>query len=337
MMTASTWWAGEKMDQSPNNQDDQTLDSSLETTDTVVEAPSSNGTVTPTPGSGPNKPHRSLREQISRLNIYLLIFILLLIAVGIFGAVLYFRDRQANNASQTISSKSLSTADLDRLANSGISVGDPKQILTVQSNAVFAGKMLVRSDLEVAGHLVVGNSLTLGGLNVAGLSSFDDVQISKSLSIGGNTAVQGKVTATSLAISGGASFGGGISAGQVTTNGLTLSGNLVLTHHIIIGGSSPSRSNGNGLGGGGTSSVSGSDSAGSITINTGNSPSVGCFITVNFSQHYDSTPRVIVTPVGSGAGQVGYYVTKNSSSFSVCGTSAAPSGASFGFDYFVVQ
>jgi cytoskeletal protein CcmA (bactofilin family) len=326
------------MDQSPNKQDDETLESSLESTDSVVQAPSTSGSsVAPGPGSGPAKPRISLRDRISRLNVYLLSFILMLVAVGILGAVLYFHERQASNASQTISPQSLSTSDLDRLANSGISVGDPKQVLTVQSNAVFAGKMLVRSDLEVAGHLVVGNSLTLGGLNVAGLSSFDDVQIAKSLSVGGNNAVQGKVTASSLAISGGASFGGSISAGQVTANGLTLAGNLVLTHHIIIGGSSPSRSNGSALGSGGTSGVSGSDGAGSITINTGGSPAAGCFITVNFSQHYSSTPRVMVTPVGSDAGQVGYYVNRNASSFSVCGTAAAPAGASFGFDYFVVQ
>jgi hypothetical protein len=326
------------MDQSQTNPDDQTFeDSSLESPQTVVEAPSSNGGVaTPTTG-GPQKPKRNLREILTHMNLYLLMFILLLVAVGVFGTVLYFKNRQANSASQTVSPQSLSTADLDRLANSGISVGDPKQILTVQSNAVFAGKMLVRSDLEVAGHLVVGNSLSLGGLNVAGLSTFDDVQIAKSLSVGSNTAIQGKVTATSLAVSGGASFGGNISAGQVTTNGLTLSGNLVLTHHLIDGGGSPSRSNGNALGSGGTSSVSGADSAGSITINTGNSPSVGCFITVNFSQRYDSTPRVLVTPIGSGAGVVGYYVSRNTSSFSVCGTSAAPASASFGFDYFVVQ
>lgn len=326
------------MDQSPKTPDDQTLeDSSLESPQTVVEAPSSNGVVATPHTGGPQKPKRSLREILTHLNLYLLMFMLLLVAVGVFGTVLYFKNRQANSASQTVSPQSLSTSDLDRLANSGISVGDPKQILTVQSNAVFAGKMLVRSDLEVAGHLVVGNSLSLGGLNVAGLSTFDDVQIAKSLSVGSNTAIQGKVTATSLAISGSASFGGSISASQVTTNGLTLSGNLILTHHIIVGGSSLSRSNGSALGSGGTSSVSGSDSAGSITVNTGSSPSVGCFITVNFSQHYDSTPRVLVSPVGSSAGVVGYYVNRSTTNFSVCGTTAAPAGASFGFDYFVVQ
>jgi hypothetical protein len=326
------------MDQSPTNQDDQTLeDSSLESSQTVVEAPNSSGTATPTTGGGPKKPRPSLRGLLMHINLYLLMFILLLVAVGIFGTVLYVRNRQANSAGQSVSPQSLSTADLDRLANSGISVGDPKQILTVQSSAVFAGKMLVRSDLEVAGHLIVGSNLSLTGINVAGLSSLDDVQIAKGLSVGNNVAVQGKITAVSIATSSGASFGGPVSTGQLTTNGLTLNGNLVLTHHLIVGGGSPSRSNGSALGSGGTSSVSGADGAGSITINTGSGPSVGCFITVNFNQHYDSTPRVIVTPVGSAAGTVGYYVTRNTTSFSVCGSTAAPAGTSFGFDYFVVQ
>ncbi len=326
------------MDQSPTSQDDQTLEGdSLESQQTVVEAPNSNGIITPTPGGGPKQPRYNLRETLTHINLYLLMFILLLVAVTVFGTVLYLRNHETHSASQTVSPQSLSTDDLSRLANTGVSVGDPKQILTVQSNAIFAGKMLIRSDLEVAGRLIVGSNLSLTGINVAGLSSLDDVQVAKNLTVGNNLAVQGKITAASIATSGGASFGGGVTVGQLTANSLTLNGNLILTHHLIIGGSSPSRSNGGALGGGGTSTVNGADGAGSITINTGNSPAAGCFITVNFNQRYDSTPRVIVTPVGTIAGTVGYYVVRNNSSFSVCGTTAAPSGASFGFDYFIVQ
>lgn len=326
------------MDQSPINPDDQTLEGdSLESQQTVVEAPNSNGIATPTPTSTPQKPRRNLRDVLTHINLYLLMFIMLLVAVTVVGTVMYLKNHETHTASQSISSQSLSTDDLDRLANTGVSVGDPKQILTVQSNAIFTGKMLVRSDLEVAGRLIVGSNLSLTGINVAGLSSLDDVQIAKNLSVGNNAAVQGKITAASIATSGGASFGGGVTAGQLTVNTLSLNGNLILTRHLIIGGSSPSRTSGSALGSGGTTSVNGADGAGSITVNTGNSPAAGCFITVNFSQHYDSTPRVMVTPVGLVAGMVGYYVTRTSNGFSVCGTTPAPSGASFGFDYFVVQ
>jgi hypothetical protein len=329
------------MDQTPNNQDDQASLETLENQPTVVEAPSAGGNTTATTPNPevntPKKPRRSLRDMIAHSNIYLIIFILLLVLMAGGAAVLYVREKNANKAAQNLGSQTLSTDDLNQLANNGVTVGDPKQVLTVQSNAIFAGKMLVRSDLEVAGKLLVGSSLSLTGITVAGNSVFDDVQITKSLSVNGNTAVQGKISAQSIATSGNASFGGLVTASQLATNSLTLNGDLVLTRHIAIGGASPSRSNGGAVGSGGTTSVSGSDAAGSITVNTGGSPSAGCFITVNFTRKYNTVPRVLVTPVGSGAGNVNYYVTRTTSSFSVCGTVAAGGGQSFGFDYFVVE
>jgi hypothetical protein len=83
--------------------------------------------------------------------------------------------------------------------------------------------------------------------------------------------------------------------------------------------------------------VSGSDTAGFININTGGAPSAGCFITVNFASRFNSTPRVLVTPVGSDSGALNYYVNRSSTSFSVCVATVPPAFASFGFDYFVLN
>jgi hypothetical protein len=325
------------MDQSQPNQD-KLEDSSLENQPTVVEAPSGNGgAVTPTPATPPPKRRRNLVELIQHANIYLILFVILVALVLAGGVVLYLRDRQAAKTAGSINSQSLSSTNLSQLANTGVSVGDPKQVLTVQSNAIFAGKMLVRSDLEVAGKLLVGSSLSLTGVTVSGNSTFDDVQLTKNLSVAGNAAVQGRLGASTLAVSNGGSFGGTLTATQVVTNSLSLNGDLTLTRHIVIGGATPSRSNGAGLGGGGTSSISGSDTAGSITVNTGSSPSAGCFITVNFSRRYNSVPVVMVTPVGSTAAAVNPYVTRSTTGFSVCGVNAAAASQSFGYDYFVVE
>jgi hypothetical protein len=83
-------------------------------------------------------------------------------------------------------------------------------------------------------------------------------------------------------------------------------------------------------------SLSGSDTSGSIIINTGSSPPAGCFATITFSQAFDTTPHVVVSPVSAGAADVGYYVTRSTTGFVLCGTSAAGSGQSFGFDYVVL-
>jgi hypothetical protein len=99
----------------------------------------------------------------------------------------------------------------------------------------------------------------------------------------------------------------------------------------------PGVGRGSAVGSGGTASLGGSDTAGSITINTGGGTGAGCFATVNFVRKFNSTPHVIVTPVGSGAAGLGYYITRSTSDFSVCTTTPAPSGQTFGFDYFVVD
>ena len=262
---------------------------------------------------------------------------LVLIVAAIVIAVAYLESKRGSGTS-SISSQSLSESTLKQLANSDVTVGNSSHVLNVQSSAVFAGKVLIRQDLEVAGNLQIGGTLALNGLSVAGTAQFGQAQVNKDLSVAGNTGLQGTVTiAKSLQVSGGGSFGGALTAPQITASTLQLNGDLVLTHHITAGGATPSRTNGSALGGGGTASVSGSDTSGSISINTGGGPGAGCFVTINFTSRYNSTPHVVITPVGSAAGSLAYYVNRSPAGFSVCDASAPPAGASFGFDYFVVD
>jgi hypothetical protein len=331
------------MDQfADKNNEENSLESLENDASTVQSAPTS-GNGSPQPeqlkpvNAAKKSKHNSIKERLAHANLYLLAFCLLLVVSGTVGGIVYLNGKQVQKTRETLSSQSLSSGSLSQLANSGVSVGDPKQVLTVQSNSIFSGKVLVREDLEVAGRLLVGSSLSLTGITVSGQSTFDDVQITKDLAVTGNTSIQGKLSARNLATSGDGSFGGTVTATQLVANSLTLNNNLTLTRHIIVGGSTPGRSNGNGLGSGGTATVSGSDTAGSITINSGSSPHPGCFITVNFTQKYNSVPHILITPVGPGAANVGYYVTRSTGNFSVCGTGSAPASQSFGYDYMVIE
>jgi hypothetical protein len=316
-------------------------DAPLQTGVAELETPSSDnpGTATGTGSNttpSPTKGGGSLRRLLARLNIYLLLFILLIIAGAAVVIVTIIINK--NHSKPTIKTQTLSEDALRQLATSDVTVGQPKQILNVQSNAVFAGKVLINDSLEVAGGLQVGSSLSLPGINVAGNSNFDQVQINKSLSVAQDAAIQGQLTVQkSLSVVGGATFGGALSAPQLTANTLQLNGNLNLTHHITAGGVTPGRSNGGALGSGGTTSVSGSDSAGSVNINTGGGAGAGCFITVNFAEKYNATPHVLITPVGSAAAGLSYYINRSTTNFSICTTSTPPSNASFGFDYFVLD
>ena len=300
------------------------------------------GSVTPSNiAPEPPAPKRRLRGIWQRINIYLLLFIFIVVVVVAITVVLYLKNR--NNAQTAkndadIASQSLSADALQQLAQSGVQVGDPKQTLNIQSNSVFSGAVLVRGELQVAGGLKIGSgSLAVPGLDVSGSGSISKLQ-TQDLSVAGNAAVQGQLSVqNNLSVNGSGTFNGPLSATQITVGRLQLSGDLTLTHHLVAGGSIPGRSNGGALGSGGTSSVSGSDTAGSISIRTGGGTHSGCFITVNFTQNFSSTPHVVVTPIGSAAAGINYYVQRSTSNFSICTTNAAPAGTSFGFDYIALD
>lgn len=340
------------MDDKTNNNDSlETLEGSSTVVDssapaTSSAAPISSGdTASPvsslTPPPGTPKPKQPFRFKgfLRRFNIYLLLFLLVVVLSVVIIIVAYLHSKGASSSNNNNgSSQSLSESALKDLANSSANVGSSGQVLNVQSNAVFAGTVLVRSSLQVAGGLQVGGSLSLAGLTVSGNSVFDSLQANKNLTVLGNESVAGTFTVQkSLAVSGGGSFGGALSAGQITTGNLQISGDLNLTHHITAGGSTPSRSNGNALGNGGTSTVVGSDTSGTLNVNTGTGTSAGCFATINFAAKFNATPHVVITPVGASAAGIAYYVTRTTSSMSICTASAAPSSSSFAFDYLVLD
>jgi len=301
----------------------------------TIDATSSSGRA-PAPPPEPPKPH-GLMARLKRFNLYILLFIFLLVVAGGIVTIAYFQSKKAATTS-TLKTQQLTQQTLQQVANSDATIGNSQQVLNVESSAVFAGKVLVREDLEVAGSLQIGGTVALNDLTVSGTSQLGQVQVNKNLSVAGDTGIQGAATiAKSLQVSGTGSFSGALTAPQITTSNLQLNSDLVLTHHIIAGGGTPGRSTGPALGSGGTASVSGSDTSGSVSINTGSSPAVGCFITVNFTSKYNTTPHILITPIGSGAGGLAYYVNRSTTSFSICDATAPPSGTSFGFDYFVID
>jgi cytoskeletal protein CcmA (bactofilin family) len=290
-----------------------------------------------TPPKGPGRFKRMWRWLIKHFNVYLLLFILLLAVAGAIVLLTYSKS-QRNSASLNLGSKSLSATSLAQLANSDATVGSADQTLNVQSSAVFAGNVLARQDLDVAGNLNIGGTLSLNDLDVAGTTQLSQAQINSNLAVAGSSSLQGAVTiAKSLQVNGGGNFEGGLSAAQLTTSALQLNGDLTLTHHIVAGGVTPSRTAGDALGSGGSTSLSGSDTAGSIAIGTGSNPAAGCFITINFNAKYNNTPHVLVTPVGAAAAGLSYYINRSGASFSVCDATPPPANSSFGFDYFVVD
>lgn len=306
-----------------------------DTTVASVEEGDSQQNQAPIQPSATRKKSRSFKTIATKINVYFLGFILLLVIAGIVSFVA-FKDAKKSGQSTSVVSTELDQTALDKLKETDVKVGDPKQVLSVESNAVFAGKVLVKDSLEVAGQIKVGGPLNLPGISVSGTSSFDQVQIN-SLQIAGDTTVQGLLNVQRNAtINGSLTVGGALSASSINIQNIQINGDIVLNRHIDAGGGTPSRSNGSALGNGGTSSVSGTDTAGTVNINIGGSPSAGCFATINFSQRFNS-PHVVITPIGSAGASIDYYVNRSSSNFSICTASPAGAGSSFAFDYIVID
>ncbi len=276
-----------------------------------------------------------IKRLASHLNIYMLLFIFILIVAG--GITYVAQQSSKKAADQQKAQDKLSADQLSALQNSSTKIGDPKQVLNIESSTIFSGKVLVKDSLDVAGTIHVGGALALPGITVSGTSSFDTI-VANSLNVTGNTSVQGSLTVQKgLNVSGPVTFGGPISAPQINIENLQVTKDLLINSHINPTGVTPGKADGGALGAGGTASVNGSDTAGTVTINTGAGAPSGCFVTVNFSQHFGSTPHVVISPVGLGAASLQYYVNRTNVNFSICTANAPPSQTTFFFDYIALD
>jgi cytoskeletal protein CcmA (bactofilin family) len=262
------------------------------------------------------KPKKSLAQKVqsltSHINIYLLLFVLIILLAGIATFASFRASKNAANQSN-ITGQTLTADDLKNLKNNDTQVGDPKQTLTIASNAVFNGRVLVRDSLDVAGTIRVGGALSLPGITVSGTSAFENVQVGSNLSVAGNAAVQGTLTVQkNLSVGGGASFAGTVTAPTISVDQLILNRDLVVNRHIDSGGATPAVS-----GYGQSVSISGSDTSGTVSIAGYNFS--GKLARVTFANRFNATPHVVITPVGSTCAKNGYYVDEISTSGFIIG------------------
>jgi len=290
--------------------------------------------------SAPKEKKLSTKDRFKKLtsgtNLYLLGFIfVVLFAVAVIYIAL---SRGESGTKITIDDDDQISQIIDDLAENEANIGDVTQTLTVEANTIFNGRILVKDNLDVAGSINVGGPLTLPGITVSGSSTFDDVEIGNNLSILGNTSVQGTLSVqNSLSVSGNGSFTGNVSAETITANQLEIAGDLLITRHIDTGGASPSISSGSAIGSGGTVSLSGTDTAGTVTINTGGGPSTGVLATITFNKTFNSTPHVLVSAVSSDAAALEVYVVRSSTGFTVRTTSTPDASTTYIFDFIALE
>lgn len=294
-----------------------------------------------TPAPSPDQPAEKKPSAVKRLfrkaNVYFLLF-LLVVAIGAIITVVNYLNSQKEPLQPTIASQELTEEQLKQLANTDTSVGDASQTLTIKGNAVIDGQTLMRGNLNIAGNLQTGGSIQGPSLTISGTSNLGSAQ-ANNLQVAAGFAVQGDASLGSLTVAGSTSLSGPVTVSEITASRLVLSGNgsLDVPNHISFTGPTPNRSiNQAQLGSGGSASLSGSDTSGTININTGNSPAAGCMVRVDFAQRFSTQPRVLITPIGSAAGRTQYYVERDQAGFSICASTPAPANQAFMFDYFVM-
>jgi hypothetical protein len=304
------------MDQEPPKDDQSQYDifrqdSSLETLE-VAEENSSN------PNQSDElklKRRRHVRKLLRRAAI-LLGIVLVLASVGTGIAILNRQDKQAPTV--VINTQSLDNGTLNEITSKN---GDPsKQQLTITPDTIFKNNVSVQGSTDIVKNLSVG-----GTANIQGATDVrDTLSVGKSLSVGTNLTVNGLITAASLNV------------GSLTISSINLSSHLVFGGHIIPSGSAPAARTSSAAGGGSVS-ISGNDTAGTITITTGGGPIAGELAIITFHSAFSTTPKVQLTPLNISASGLNYFVTHTAGLFTV-NTSTVPSpNTTYIFDYLVTQ
>ena len=282
-------------------------------------------------------------------------FIGLGVIVAILGAnvvLLFFLSRSQSAANDSIakSSVTINTATLDKLGVSRNPIGNAETELVIGPNSTFNGKVVMAGDLTVGGQLTLNSKFTasnaslstlqagatqIESLNVNGDATITTLNLRKDLQVAGAARVQGQLTVNQLTtvnnnmnVAGNLAVGGSLSVRNFQVSTLTVAG------HLLSSGSQPSISSGGGVGSNGTVSLSGNDTSGTVAVNTGVGAGNGLLATVTFVTKYESTPHVIVTPIGRSV--PGMYINRTSAGFTISVDGALGTGG-YAFDYVVVQ
>jgi hypothetical protein len=278
-----------------------------------------------------------LKKFTKHFNVYFILFVIIILIAAVISFVAYSNSKKTPPAT-TANSEKLSQSQLKQLANSNATVGGSGQTLTVQSNAVFDNPVLIRSNLDVAGALQLGGTLNVSQVSVSGSSNLSTTQAS-TLQVAGTSVFQGLVTVQNGISVGGDSSLNTATIGTITANKLILSGTaqLQIPNHVGFSGSAAPRLSNQPALGGGSASISGSDTSGTISVNTGGGPQSGCLVNVSFNQaFYSSKPNVIISLISSSPMNLEYYAgSLNISGFSICSANAPPANQQFGFSYFI--
>lgn len=270
------------------------------------------------------------------------------------GIVMFIMRSQAEAEQKARSEVTLSSETLDSLGVNRTAVGNEGAKLTVGPDSTFNGTVTIAKDVSVGGQLQLNSTFTASQANIAKLQagetamealtvngdiSADSLLLRSELTVPGTTRLNGPVTMTQLLtvnnnlnVTGSLSVGGSLSVSNFQARSLTSDSTLTIGGHIVTRGAAPGVSGGGGLGQSGTATLSGSDSAGTISLGVGMGGGSGLLCEVSFTSNYGATPHIVVTPVGR---YINLYINRTAAGFQVYTEGAIPPGG-YALDYIVM-
>ena len=219
--------------------------------------------------------------------------------------------------------------------------------VSIENGAINAGDYLTSSSVNG----VAMKAISAGNVIGRAMSSFDgstgqqgtvtlfiqNFYYSPSMPSGGdsfnNLSASGIATIGSLNVTANATING-----SLTVAGNTYLGQVTITGHIITGGNTPTIKALISAGIGSTVSISGNDTTGVITINTGTSTTSGELADITFDKVFAGIPNVLIMAKNSQSASLGVYqdqATTNDFTFGV--TNSPNQNTTYTFKYLVVQ
>lgn len=186
--------------------------------------------------------------------------------------------------------------------------------LSLQGGLTVAGASLLDGDISINGAAIyknkVNSTTALQIQNAAGTSFFTADSTNSS------------VTVTNLVV-------GGVAGATLTVNGHIISGNASGTTSIVAGAAACTTP---------TVSLTGNDTAGTITITTGTGcATTGTLATITFGGAYTAAPKVIITPRQVNASNLQVYANPATGNF-VLGTNTVPTNSTqYRYNYLIIQ
>lgn len=286
------------------------------------------------PAPTPKKPRKFKLPKFTFVSTRTLLTagLFLIVVLVLVGGAFFLRPKPQPDQTVVINTQSLDNGTLNQLSQGD---GRGRTELNITADVLSTKDLRVQGTASVQGDLAVQGNLTVNGTtNLQATTINGSLSLNGGLEVSGNTSLSGSLSVTGQLTT------GGLSVGSITTSNLTVNNNLTLGGHLIPTGGAPSVSAGPAARGGSVS-ISGNDTAGTITINTGNQglggAHTGEMAVITFRTPFATTPKVQLTPINIDAAGLNYYAARGPRFFNVNSTSTVADGTTYVFDYLVTQ